>query len=266
MIFIENSLIIDKILRKCCIFYFLCYNLAYINVEVNVTVTKNNQARLCGRITSISKLPFLDDVLLGNYFIGVMEIKRPSGKSDLANILFTFSDLKSHPMLLNEGFFEISGSFRSHRIHIDKKYREFYALYPTKIIERKKSDNELDFVEDNSSNNLINLVGKIKRIEKIKSIRSKCCLIRYMLAVKENSPNYMSFIPCLAWDDMADLMSLFDEGAEVNIEGNLNSSMTKKTSSSKNKLKNNQQNFNNSIITRKVNITLDNGEIESIEL
>ena len=133
---------------------------------------KTNLGYLSGRIINIKKIPYLDDVLLGNFFIGIMEIVRKSGKTDFVNVLLTFSDIKEHPMLINNGKFIISGSFRTHNIYKGNRRESFQAFYPNEIIEHSNKNYESTLINKMiNKNNVINLQGKIFKIGKQRSIK-----------------------------------------------------------------------------------------------
>ena len=194
-----------------------------------MTELKTNIGLLNGRIINISKLPYLDDVLLGNYFIGTMEVKRKSGKNDFVNVLFTFSDLKNHPMLMNNGRFLIYGSLRTHCIYTGKKRQFFQAFYPEKIKECDRQNIKTSLISEMIvRNNVIRLIGKIERKGRIRSVDSVKEKINFLLKVQENNPKYSSTIPCIAWNENSEFIDMLDEGEQVLIDGTIQSRTIKR--------------------------------------
>ena len=221
---------------------------------------KTNLGYLSGRIINIKKIPYLDDVLLGNFFIGIMEIVRKSGKTDFVNVLLTFSDIKEHPMLINNGKFIISGSFRTHNIYKGNRRESFQAFYPNEIIEHSNKNYESTLINKMiNKNNVINLQGKIFKIGKQRSIKSRKEKTNFLLKVQENSPNFSSIIPCVAWEANSEFVSMLDEGESINIQGSIQSRLIKKfIRSRKNKKKSIvKTNTINEIIAYRISSTFD---------
>ena len=193
---------------------------------------KTNFGHLEGKIININKLPFLDDILAGNYFLGIMEVNRNERRSDYIPIIFSFVDLKKHPMLINNGKFSIDGSFRALMVYSSNRNQKFQVFYPSRIVEQTKDRQNL--INKAIDKNSINLTGKIERMSKIKTIRSKKEMLKFLLRVNESQPKYSSLISCVAWRRESEFINMLGEGEEISIQGCIQSQLAYYSHYSKN--------------------------------
>ena len=179
---------------------------------------KVNYGHLQGKIVNINKVPFLDNVLAGNYFLGTMEVKRNERRCDYVPIIFSFTDLERHPMIINNGNFSINGSFRSLSVYEANRCQKFQVFYPNRIVDLPKDGQNL-IRRILEKNNRINLIGRIEKADKMKIFNSKKEMINFTLDVSESHPKYDSSILCTAWGNEAKFINMLDDGEEISIVG-----------------------------------------------
>ena len=176
---------------------------------------RTNFGHISGQIVSINKVPLLDDVLTGNYLLGIMKVLRGTEKCDYVPIVFTQSEIKAHPTLIDNGKFLVSGSFRTFLINLNNKNLKIQLFYASQITEQV---NDRRALINQIKNNRINLTGEIKSMDRIKTFNSKD-MLRFLLQVDECQPNHSSLISCVAWGVTSKFINMLGEGEKITIQG-----------------------------------------------
>lgn len=150
-------------------------------------------------------------------------VQRDDGKEDVLNIRFKkFSNPYQEDQEIT-----LAGNIRSYssRLSSGKNKVELYVF--TYFDQPDLDENDQEYV------NFLELDGRICKIDNLRVTKNKKKNIHFIIAnnliVSDGSKKLNSYIPCIAWGDLADKISTLDVNSQISLKGKLHSREYKKT-------------------------------------
>lgn len=150
-------------------------------------------------------------------------VTKPNGNEDVLNVRFK----KYANPYKEDQQVTLSGNIRSYSSKLDsgKNKVELYVFTYFDQPDLDKNDQEYT--------NFLELDGRICKLDTLRQLRGGKKNIHFILAnnliVSDGSKKLNSYIPCIAWGDVADQISKLHVDSRIQIEGQMHSREYKKT-------------------------------------
>lgn len=173
-----------------------------------------NTIKLKGILTNVAPSHEIGNV---EFCKANMLVKRVDGREDLINIRF-----KKFSNPYNDGQeISLSGNIRSYSSKLEngKNKVDLYVFTYFDIPDLNENDQE--------DINSVEIDGRICKIEPIRTTRSGKRNIHFILAnnliVSDGTKKLNSYIPCIAWGEIAEQLSALSVNSQIVIKGGLHS-------------------------------------------
>ena len=173
-----------------------------------------NTVKLKGILTNVAPSHEIGNV---EFCKANMLVKRVDGREDLINIRF-----KKFSNPYNDGQeISLSGNIRSYSSKLEngKNKVDLYVFTYFDIPDLNENDQE--------DINSVEIDGRICKIEPIRTTRSGKRNIHFILAnnliVSDGTKKLNSYIPCIAWGEVAEQISALSVNSQIVIKGGLHS-------------------------------------------
>jgi primosomal replication protein N len=173
-----------------------------------------NTIKLKGILTNVAPSHEIGNV---EFCKANMLVKRVDGREDLINIRF-----KKFSNPYNDGQeISLSGNIRSYSSKLEngKNKVDLYVFTYFDIPDLNENDQE--------DINSVEIDGRICKIEPIRTTRSGKRNIHFILAnnliVSDGTKKLNSYIPCIAWGEVAEQLSALSVNSQIVIKGGLHS-------------------------------------------
>ena len=178
-----------------------------------------NRIRLKGVIQNIQESHIINDIQFSKAH---MLVSRTDGKEDMLNIRFK---KYANPYLENQEV-SLSGNVRSYSCK-EKSGKNKVELYVFTYFDIPELDDD-----DTECINNVELDGRICKIEPLRHTNNGKKNIHLIIAnnliVSEGSKKLNSYIPCIAWGELAERLSELTVNTSIEITGKLHSREYKK--------------------------------------
>ena len=150
-------------------------------------------------------------------------VPRDNGKEDVLNIRF-----KKYSLPYQEDQeVSFSGNVRSYSAKLDSGKNKVELYVFTYFDQPDLDENDQEY------RNFLELDGRICKLDQIRKTRNNKTNIHLILAnnliVSDGSKKLNSYIPCIAWGDLAEKLSNLHIDSQIKIKGELHSREYKKT-------------------------------------
>ena len=178
-----------------------------------------NTIRLKGVLTNIRDSHVINDIEFNK---ANLVVARDDGTEDVLNIGFKkFSNRYEENQEIT-----LSGNLRSHSTRLDNGKNKV-ELYVFTYFDQPELDED-----DQECINRLDLDGRICKIDEIRTTRSGRKNIHFIVAnnllVSDGAKKLNSYVPCIAWDDVAEEISKLSVNTFVELQGQLHSREYKK--------------------------------------
>ena len=149
-------------------------------------------------------------------------VPRENGKEDVLNVRF-----KKYAIPYQEDQeVSLSGNIRSYSAKLDSGKNKVELYVFTYFDQPELDENDQEYT------NFLELDGRICKIDTIRKTRNNKTNIHLILAnnliVSDGSKKLNSYIPCIAWGEIAEKLSQLNVNAQIKITGQLHSREYKK--------------------------------------
>lgn len=178
-----------------------------------------NTIRLKGVLQNIQDSHIINDI---EFSKANLIVKRADGKEDVLNIRFK---KYSNPYQEDQEV-SFSGNVRSYSARLDSGKNKVELYVFTYFDQPDLDENDQEYL------NFLELDGRICKIDEIRETRNKKKNIHLILAnnliVSDGSKKLNSYVPCIAWGDVAEKLATLHIDSQVSIKGQLHSREYKK--------------------------------------
>ena len=180
-----------------------------------------NSIQLSGIIRDIQPSHTIGDV---SYDKANIIVKRDDGKEDILNIRFKSLSNKYK----NNDRVDLIGNIRSYSSKL-KNGKNKVDIYVFTYFDQT----ECSLIQDElTAQNKVTIDGRICKIDPIRTFSNRKKNIHFILAnnliVSDNQQKLNSYIPCIAWGNVADRLSKLGVNSKIIIDGHLQSREYKK--------------------------------------
>ena len=178
-----------------------------------------NTIRLKGVLRNIEHSHQINDI---EFSKAHLIVNRDDGKEDVLNVRFKkFSNHYPEDVELT-----LSGNLRSYSAKLDSGKNKV-ELYVFTYFDQPDLDEE-----DHEYTNFLELDGRICKLGELRTTRGGKKNIHFILAnnliVSDGSKKLNSYIPCIAWNDVAETINQLHVNSQLELQGKLHSREYKK--------------------------------------
>lgn len=178
-----------------------------------------NNIRLKGVLRDIQDSHSINDI---EFSRAHLIVNREDGKEDVLNIRFKKF---SNPYVEDQEV-SFSGNLRSYSARLDSGKNKV-ELYVFTYFDQPDLDET-----DHEHINFLELDGRICKIDKLRVTKTKKKNIHFILAnnliVSDGAKKLNSYLPCIAWGDLAEELSKLSVNSKIMLKGKLHSREYKK--------------------------------------
>lgn len=178
-----------------------------------------NNIRLKGVLRDIQDSHSINDI---EFSRAHLIVNREDGKEDVLNIRFKKF---SNPYVEDQEV-SFSGNLRSYSARLDSGKNKV-ELYVFTYFDQPDLDET-----DHEYTNFLELDGRICKIDKLRVTKTKKKNIHFILAnnliVSDGAKKLNSYLPCIAWGDLAEELSKLGVNSKIMLKGKLHSREYKK--------------------------------------
>lgn len=178
-----------------------------------------NNIRLKGVLRDIQDSHSINDI---EFSRAHLIVNREDGKEDILNIRFKKF---SNPYVEDQEV-SFSGNLRSYSARLDSGKNKV-ELYVFTYFDQPDLDET-----DHEYTNFLELDGRICKIDKLRVTKTKKKNIHFILAnnliVSDGAKKLNSYLPCIAWGDLAEELSKLGVNSKIMLKGKLHSREYKK--------------------------------------
>lgn len=178
-----------------------------------------NIIRLKGILRNIQDSHTINDI---EFSRANLIVARDDGKEDVLNVRFK---KYSNPYQEDQEI-TFSGNVRSYSARLDSGKNKVELYVFTYFDQPDLDENDQEYI------NYVELTGRICKLNPLRETRTGRKNIHFILAnnliVSEGSKKLNSYIPCIAWDDLAEKLAMLHIDSQIKLGGQLHSREYKK--------------------------------------